>query len=129
VPITMFYAGILGALFLVLSIRVIRGRATTRTYTGDGGNARMLRLIRGHANFAEYVPLTLVLMAVAEVHGTRAWLLHALGAGLVVARLLHGYTFAFTDHFRPGRFIGTSLTLTVLAFASAICVWHGYIAL
>lgn len=125
-PITMLYGGILGLIFLVLSIRVIRGRLTTKTFMGDGGNAKMLRLMRGHANFAEYVPLTLVLMAFAETHGSRPWLLHTMGASLVVARLLHGYTFLFSDHFFPGRFIGTNLTFAVLAVASGLCIWQGF---
>ena len=61
--ITLLYAGLLAIWFLVLSIRVIQGRmGPGNPSLGDGGNPVMLRRIRGHANFAEYVPLILLLM-------------------------------------------------------------------
>jgi len=51
--------------------------------------------------------------------------LHALGIGLLVARLLHGFALSFTQHFRFGRFYGAALTFLVLAVAAALCVWQG----
>lgn len=127
--ITMLYAGVLGLVFLVLSARVVQARGQTKTFMGDGGDALMLRRMRGQANFAEYVPLILVLMALAETHGAPAWFLHASGATLLVARLLHGYAFAFSEHFRAGRFGGASLTFIVLAAVSVGCAFYGLKAL
>ena len=122
--VTPFYAGLLGVWFLVLSARVVQRRQDGITL-GDGGDPRMLRLIRGHANFAEYVPLILLLMALLEVGHTSTYVLHALGIGLLVARLLHGFALNFTQHFRFGRFYGAALTFVVLAVAAALCVWQG----
>lgn len=122
--VTPFYAGLLGFWFLVLSARVVQRRQDGITL-GDGGDPRMLRVIRGHANFAEYVPLILLLMALLELGHTSTYVLHALGIGLLVARLLHGFALSFAQHFRFGRFYGAALTFLVLAVAAALCVWQG----
>jgi len=124
-PITMLYAGALSLVLLVLSIRVIQARGATKVFMGDGGNELMVRRMRGQANFVEYVPMVLILMALLEYGGTAGWLLHALGATLLVARLLHGYTFAFATHFPPGRFGGALLTQLVLGVAALLCLWRG----
>ena len=52
-----------------------------------GGDPLMLRRIRGHANFAEYTPLALVLITLLELAGEPRWELHALGASLLAGRL------------------------------------------
>ena len=57
--VTPLYAGLLAVWFLVLSIKVVQGRGHGPSL-GDGGDPHMLRLMRGHANFAEYVPLALL---------------------------------------------------------------------
>lgn len=118
--ITLLYAGLLGLWFLVLSLRVIKGRS--KVAMGDGGDPGMLRLMRGHANFAEYAPLILVLMALLEDQGLAALWLHLLGGALLLGRLLHGYAFMFSEHFPPGRFWGTVLTLLCLLGASVAAV-------
>ena len=122
--ITPFYAGLLGLWFLVLSARVVQRRQDGITL-GDGGDPRMLRLIRGHANFAEYVPLILLLMALLELGHTSTYVLHALGIALLVSRLLHGAALSFTQHFRFGRFYGAALTFLVLLVAAVLCIWQG----
>lgn len=122
--VTPLYTGLLGLWFLVLSIRVIGWRRKGISL-GDGGNPAVLRVIRGHANFAEYVPLILVMIGILEVGGMSPIVLHALGATLLVARLLHGYSLSFTEKWMPGRFYGTLLTFLVLLVASGLCLWQG----
>jgi len=124
--ITLLYGGLLALWFLVLSIRVILGRVGPgKPSLGDGGDLTMQRRIRGHANFAEYVPLVLVLMALLELGGMPAWFLHALGASLLMGRLLHGYAFAFTQSFVLGRSGGIALTFTSLLVSGLACVYLG----
>lgn len=126
--ITPLYAGLLAILFLALSIRVIQKR--TNVSLGDGGDPELLRRIRGHANFAEYVPLMLLMMALLEYGGALpAWLLHALGITLVVARVLHGIALSFTAKWKFGRFYGTLLSFIVLLVLALLCVWRGAAAL
>ncbi len=65
--ITLIYAGLLGLLFLLLSFWVVKRRAQFRVMIGEGEAPEMLAAIRAHGNFAEYVPLTLLLMALCEL--------------------------------------------------------------
>jgi len=122
--ITAFYAGLLALVFLVLSLRVVQYRRRGISL-GDGGSPQMLRVMRGHANFSEYVPLILVLMLILEFDRTPAYVLHALGIMLVVGRVSHGYALSFTQRFFLGRFLGAALTFGVLLLAALLCVWQG----
>ena len=70
--IVPIYAGFLGLVFIFLSVRVIRARRQERVALGDGGNPQVRRAMRVHANFAEYVPLALILIAFAELQGQPA---------------------------------------------------------
>lgn len=123
-PITLFYAGLLALWFLVLSIRVVNLRGHSDANLGDGGDALLLRRIRGHGNFAEYVPLILILMALLESGGAAAWLLHAIGIVLVAARLLHGVSLSFTEQWKFGRFYGTLLTFILLLVVGVLGVFQ-----
>lgn len=123
--VTPLYAGLLAMLFLVLSWRVIQFRQRGIPL-GDGGDPKMLRLIRGHANFAEYVPLILLMMGFLEVGHTSIYILHALGITLLVSRLLHGYALSFTDRFRFGRTWGAGLTFAVLGASGALCLLQAF---
>lgn len=114
-PITMGYAALLALLLLVLSMRVVDGRRRFGVNLGDGDNAAMTRRIRAHANFVEYVPLLLILLALLEAAALPNWLLHGFGATLLAARLLYGFALAFTEHWTPGRFVGTLLSFILLA--------------
>ena len=66
---TALYAGSLTLWYLVLGYRVV-GLRRNGISLGDGGDPVMARVIRGHANFAEYVPLALVMLAVLELNAT-----------------------------------------------------------
>ncbi len=87
--ITAAHAALLALMYLGLSIWVIAGRATYTVNHGDGGNPAMLRRMRAHANFAEYVPFTLLLLALLEAHGFPQTPIRALLGTLIVARLMH----------------------------------------
>jgi uncharacterized membrane protein YecN with MAPEG domain len=125
-PVTLLYAGALAIWFLVLSIRVVQGRmGPGNPSLGDGGNPQMLRRIRAHANFAEYVPMIVVMMGFLELNGQPKWEIHLLGAMLLVARLAHGYAFSFTDEFPLGRTAGAVLTFVSLLAAGSLCLIAG----
>ena len=64
IGITLTYAAILSLIFIGLSLRVITGRFRTKTSFGDGGNADLNARIRTHSNFAECIPLALILLMV-----------------------------------------------------------------
>lgn len=128
--IVPLYAGALALWFLILSIRVVLGRSGKgKPSLGDGGNPEMLRRIRGHANFAEYVPLILVLLALLEINGAPPWQLHALGGMLLAGRLMHGTALAFMRESVIGRSVGIGLTFLSLAAAGVLCLLPGLRAL
>jgi len=89
--ITALYAGLAGLLYLLLSAHVIRQRIATHQSLGDGGDDTLNRRIRTHANFAEYAPMTLILIAAFEAQGAPAPLVHLAGIVLLVSRALHAY--------------------------------------
>ncbi len=113
IAVTAFYGGILGLWFLFLSARVILQRRAASISLGHGTDRTLERRVRGHGNFAEYVPLALVLLALLEMQSAPVWMLHASGAALLAARLMHGYALSFTDC-SPLRVPGAALTLLVL---------------
>jgi uncharacterized membrane protein YecN with MAPEG domain len=118
VSITALYAGILALIFVALAINVTRHRVKLRVALGDGGNPEMLRMIRLHANAAEYIPLALVLMALYELNGGWHFALHAIGGALIVARVLQSWNMWTTENAGFGRRAGQSLTwLSILALA------------
>ena len=115
VPITGLYAGACGLLLLVLAARVIRLRWKLQVGIGDGGERSLNRAMRVHGNAAEYVPVALVLLLVAELGHASPGLLHARGGGLVAARLLHAAGLSRTAGASWQRMAGTTGTVIVIA--------------
>lgn len=120
-PITALYAALLTPLLVVLSVRVIALRREAGAPLGDGGDPLLLRRMRVQANFAEYVPFALVLLVLAESLHTQAWLLHALGSALVLARLLHAVGVSRTPERFGLRVAGVGLTFGVLGVTGLAC--------
>lgn len=116
--ITLTYASVLGLVFLLMSINVVRHRVRAKVDIGYGEDKELGGVLRAHANFAEYVPLILVILALLEAAGGDDLMLRILGGGLVVARLLHVWGLSNSTGVSPGRFIGTILTWVVLLVAS-----------
>lgn len=109
-------------LFVLLSIRVIAVRRSGRVAVGDGGDRLLLRRMRVHANFAEYVPLALVLMALAEATATPAWLIHPMGVALLAGWIVHAIGMSREAERFRFRAAGMALTFTVLLAGSAACL-------
>ena len=121
-PITAFYAALLTPIFVLLFLRVIGERRGGRVAVGDGGNPMLLRRMRVQANFAEYVPLALILMALAESLYTPYWLVHALGLVLVAGRASHAAGMSQQVERFQFRVAGVGATFTVLIAAAILCV-------
>ena len=112
--ITAFYGGLLGITFMYLSILVIQRRQSQKISLGDGGDQHFLGVIRAHANFAEYVPLILVLMLVAEINAANTWVLHSAGTALLVGRIIHAYGLRHHSGVSWQRISGMMLTFAAL---------------
>lgn len=129
--ITLITAGVLGLFFVVLSIRVVRqrlstgvslGQSTTSIVVGNTPEDALLVATRTHANFAEYVPLSLLLLFLLEQISTPRWMVIVLAVTLVGARVAHAVGMSLPAP-NPWRVTGTSLQWTVLAIASGYCVY------
>jgi uncharacterized membrane protein YecN with MAPEG domain len=121
-PITAFYAALLAGLFLFLSVRVIGWRRERRVEFGHGEDFELLRRMRVHANFAEYVPFALLLMALAESMAPPNLLLHASGIVLVAGRIIHAYGVSQSPPMMRLRTYGMAMTIAAIAIAALTCL-------
>ena len=113
------YAALLALIFVLLSVRTLRLRKQLRIGIGDGGNPQLLRAMRVHSNFAEYVPLSLVLLLLVEGQGAPALLVHGLCLGLLVGRAAHAFGVSQPKEDFRFRVLGMVLTFAVLTASSA----------
>lgn len=121
--ISSLYGGLLGLLYLALCWRVVDRRRQARVGLGSGGDAALERAIRVHGNFAEYVPLFLLLLLAAELGGAANWLLHVLGVVFLVARIGHAHGLSRSSGVSRGRFLGTLLTWVALLLVALLNLW------
>ncbi|PZQ96845.1 MAG: hypothetical protein DI533_14850 [Cereibacter sphaeroides] len=117
--VTPFYASALTALFILLSVRVIGFRRNQRISLGDGNDPVLRRLIRAQGNCAEYAPLGLLLLLIAELSGATVWALHLSGVILLLGRVAHGLALSGGMHFGL-RTLGMALTFTSLGLSAAL---------
>ena len=117
------YAAVFAIFFVVLSIRTIRQRRKLKIGLGDSGNNDMQRAMRVHANFAEYVPLSLLMIYLVEQSGVYAWFLHALCLGLLVGRLAHAYGVSQQRENFRFRVTGMILTFATLITSATHLLW------
>jgi len=112
-PITLTFAGAAAILHIWLSLRVSRLRRPLQIGVGDGGNEVLARRMRAHGNFAENVPIFLILLGLLELAtGGNLWL-WAAAIVFVLARIAHAFGMD-----RPGanllRVAGIGLSWAVL---------------
>jgi len=122
-PVTAFYAALIALLFLFLSRRVILARRAVGVPVGDGGDTKLLRVMRVQANCAEYAPIALILIAVCESLAVPAVLLHAFGAALVAGRCIHAWGVSQEREIFRFRFVGMALTLLTIAAAALVALF------
>lgn len=115
---TALYAALLALVYLAITVGVVRARYASRIALGTGEDRLLFRAARAHANFAEYVPLILVLMALAESGGAPRLLVHAIGLATLVGRALHAYGIRQEPEPLVFRRYGMILTLTSLGIAA-----------
>ena len=82
------YATPLVLLFMALSAYVVVYRRGNRVPLGDAGQPELLARTRAQGNCAEYMPLGLILLVMAEQSGT-GLLFHLAGITLLVGRFVH----------------------------------------
>lgn len=117
--ITSIYAACLGILLFVLSLNVIRLRWKHRVGIGEGKDNKELKIgIRMHANFTEYVPTVLLLLALTEVSGVSDLVLHIVGGCLLLGRILHPIGLFLSVGTSAPRALGVLFTFIALLVSS-----------
>lgn len=119
---TGLYAGLCGLLFIWLSWLVIKQRQRAKVGLGDGGDPDLQRAIRVHANFIEYTPFALVLLALVDVASAPDIVVHGFGIALVLSRVLHAQGLGATAGYSRGRYFGTLGTWLVIVGLSLLLV-------
>jgi uncharacterized membrane protein YecN with MAPEG domain len=112
--ITAIYAGILALMLAMLGILVVKNRYRARVGLFDGGDEQLGQAIRVHGNFAEYVPMALLVMAFAKAGGSPPWLIHRMGVVLVIGKLLHAHGLYHDRGVSKCRKYGVIATVLVL---------------
>lgn len=111
------YAALLGALMIVLSLRISLARMRSGISLGWGDDPILKARVRAFGNFAEWAPMALVLLVLAEAAGAPPVVLHAGGAALLIGRLLHPLQLD-GRLFTPLRFAGMVATYASIAVAT-----------
>src|SRR5262245_42999330 len=111
VPIAGLYAALQALLATALVVPVGRLRGKYDVSIHAGGHPDLDVAIRRHANWAEHVPFALLLIALLELNGGSAGLLHGLGGGLFVCRIAHPLGLKAETMREPLRGIGALGTL------------------
>lgn len=124
VTITPLYAALLALLFLVLSARVILYRRARSLNLGDEGDRQLLKRMRAQGNCAEYAPIGLILLLLAEAQGAPAPALHLLGLALLGGRVSHGVGLSSNPQRLILRQLGMVLTLSMIALTSLGLLAH-----
>lgn len=126
--ITPFYAAALALLFIFLSIKTIKTRRAHKISIGDGGEKILLRASRVHANFAEYVPFTIILIGILEIQSYSLWMIHGLSIALIIARISHAYGLSQANENFKFRIFGTATTLNIMATCAILILFKPLLA-
>lgn len=110
---TALYAALLTVIFIVLTQLVIQARSKSKIPLGDVGDTQLLEASRRQVNFAENVPLTLILMGLAEAGGASSLMMNLAGGVLVLARLIHPFGITIANGAHPARIVGAVATTVV----------------
>lgn len=126
IPVTGLYIAIFTFLLLGLAYGVVRQRMKLKKGLGhDHPDLQVAN--RAHANAVEYVPVSLLLMGVAELNGASNDMLHLFGLTLLVARVAHAWGFISSKGgTHTGRYWGTLLTWLVMVLLALVNLLLGF---
>lgn len=119
-PITTLTASFISFLFIIISLKIIKLRHRYKVSIGSSGNEQLEMTIRAHGNFAEYVPIALLLMLCAEANQTNVMVLCILAFSLILGRFFHAYAFVFNKSHFKFRVSGMILTFSTIIFLAVV---------
>ncbi|ELE6600568.1 TPA: MAPEG family protein [Vibrio alginolyticus] len=87
--ITALYANILAILIIWLAVQVIKQRRLNQIAYADGGVEALQIARSAQSNATEYIPITLILMALLEFNSAYPTWIHLTGVIFVIGRVIH----------------------------------------
>jgi uncharacterized membrane protein YecN with MAPEG domain len=128
--VTSIIAAVLTLIFVKLSFAVIGLRRKNQVGLGSGGHEDLERAIRAQANFAEYVPFGILLIACLELNGAPWWLVAIPGIALIIGRLIHAVGINEPPPNFNKRVLGMKFTfVTLISLAILNLMWALYLLL
>ena len=110
-PITLTAAGLAAIINLWLGVRIGQVRTREKISVGDGGSEPLVRRMRAQANFVEFTPFVLILIAAIELAvGTSTWL-WVVAMLYMLARVAHALGM---EKDSPLRGVGIMLTMLIM---------------
>jgi len=120
-PVTSFTAAIAAIMLVVLGMMTGMRRTRTAILLGTGDDQELLRRVRAHGNFAEYVPVALIILLLTEVQGHDEALLWTMSILLIAGRILHAIGIYRT--MIPARGTGMLMTIGSILLGAALLLW------
>lgn len=121
--VTAVAAGLSGLLIVLLALRVVFLRRRYRIGIGADGAPELNRAVRVHGNALENLPISLILLLIAELAGVLSTtLLAVVAAVIVIARLLHAWGLSHSEGASNGRFIGTLANWLAILLLSGMLI-------
>ena len=107
------YTALNMAILLWIATETARLRGKHKVSIGDGGVKHLVRIIRGHANAIENMPMFFIMLLIGALIGMPVLAAHVLGIVFTIGRGLHAWHFIQED--APGWQRGGGFGLSFLA--------------
>jgi uncharacterized membrane protein YecN with MAPEG domain len=124
-PVSLTFAGAFALINLWLAYRVSAVRMRAKVLVGDGDNPALLGRMRAQANFVEYTPFVMILIALIEIVGGGKTWLWAIGIVYALGRIAHAFGMDKQTMPNPLRAGGALTTWLVLLGLAIWAIWLG----
>jgi len=129
IAIVGLYAGLNTLILLWIATATGQLRAKHKVSIGDGGVLHLTRILRGHANAMENVPMALILMLIMAGLHTPIFVLNGFGIMLTIGRFFHAMHFIKEDAPVWQRALGATTSMLVLTLGALGVIGHAVVLL
>lgn len=125
IPVTLTMVAIAALINFWLAYRIGQLRSSEKISVGHGDSDALLRRMRAQLNFAEYTPITLILILALELSGGLTNALWLAGGIYMLGRIAHGLGMD-GGKWGQARTIGIGITMIVILSLTAYALWLLY---
>jgi len=127
IPLSATYIALTLLLLIGVSFRVSVFRLRHQRGMGTDGNRDFDVAVRTQANLAEYAPLALIGLAVAELNGVPVAWIYWLGLIFIASRILHVWgMISGRGGTHPARFVGIMGTWGMMVATGLLLLWNAF---